>query len=225
MRMRVTLYWLATAAAFAGGVALLILYTPRERTMGVIQKVFYVHLPSAICMLLCGLLVFVASIGYLGSRRMWWDDLAAAAARVAILLGAIVLMTGMLWGHIAWWGRMRWWYFTPKLTFSLLLFLLYLVYVMIRPAVESPQRRAVVAAVYGVIAFLDVPLVWLSARLIPDPLHPVNEGMAAPMKMTLLYWFVPVGLMVAGLIVARFRLNRAVRERADALAGSAGGDA
>ncbi len=204
----VTVYWLATAAAFAGAIALLALWTPTEATMGVVQKIFYLHMPSAIALLVCGLIVFIAGVGYVWTRRMAFDDLGASAAGAAVLLGAVVLITGSIWGHVAWWGGNVWWMFTPRLTFSLVLFLLYLVYVAIRPLVDSAQRRAVVCAVFGIIAFLDVPLVWLSARLIPDPVHPPTVQMAASMRLTLLAWFVPVGLMVAGLVAAGYRLNR-----------------
>jgi heme exporter protein C len=202
-------YWLATAAAFAGAIALLALWTPREQTMGIIQKIFYLHMPAAAGLLACAAVVFIAGVGHLWTRRMAFDDLGAAAAGVAVLLGAIVLITGSIWGHAAWWQATgQWWMFTPRLTFSLILYLMYLVYGAIRPLVDSAQRRAVVCAVFGILAFLDVPLVWLSARLIRDPLHPPSIGMTGPIKLTLLFWFVPMGLMIAGLVVGAYRLNR-----------------
>jgi heme exporter protein C len=182
-------------------------YAPTEATMGVIQKVFYVHLPLAINTFVAAVVVFVASIGYLSQRTTWWDDLAAAAAKVAVLLCGGVLLTGMIWGKCAW-GQ--WWTWSPRLTFSLMLWLLYVVYVMLRGSIESPQRRAIVSAVYGVIAFLDVPLVYLSARLMPD-IHPGSIALDSQMKLTLLFWFVPVTLISLGLMAARYRLNRRVR--------------
>ena len=155
-------------AAFAGCVALLVWYTPTEQTMGSVQKIFYIHLPVAICTFAAAFVVFVAGIGYVMQRHAWWDDLGAAAGKVTALFCAIVLLTGMIWGKSAW-GQ--WWTWSPRLTFSLVLFLLYAVYLMIRPSIESPQRRAVVCAVYGIAAFLDVPLVYLSVKLMPD-IHP-----------------------------------------------------
>jgi heme exporter protein C len=205
-------YWTTTAAATAAAAGLVAWYAPDEATMGPIQKVFYLHLPVAISTFLACLVSFVASIGYLSQRRSWWDDLAAAAARVAVQLCAVVLLTGMIWGRSAW-GQ--WWTWSPRLTFSLVLFLLYVVYLMVRASVESPQRRAVVGAVYAIIAFLDVPLVYLSVRLMPD-IHPTSITLAAPMKLTLAAWFVPVLMLSAGLIVVRFRLNRRLRALSDA---------
>jgi heme exporter protein C len=205
-----TAYGLATSAALAGCLAMLAVYTPVDSRQGVIQKIFYVHLPIAINAFLACLVVFVASVGYLWQRSTAWDDLATAAARVAVVLCSGVLLTGMIWGRSAW-GV--WWTWSPRLTFSLMLWLLYVVYLIVRSSIESPQRRAVVGAVYGITAFLDVPLVWLSARLIPD-IHPSAIRLEPAMKLTLLAWFVPVTMMAAGLIVGRFLLNRKARQAA-----------
>jgi heme exporter protein C len=204
-------YTAVTAVTVLAALTSVIWFTPVDDNQGVIQKVFYIHLPMAINAFLACLLVFIASIGYLWQRRSVWDDLGVAAARVAVLLCSGVLITGMIWGKCAW-GT--WWQWTPRLTFSFMLWLLYVVYLMLRTSIESPQRRAVVSAVYGLSAFLDVPLVWLSARLIPDPVHPGNIQLATgAMKVTLLVWFAPVTLITAGLIIARFNLYRRIRER------------
>jgi heme exporter protein C len=202
------IYWLVTLALFAVAIGMVIGYVPTEATMGPIQKIFYLHLPVAISTFLACLVCFVASVGYLTQRKTWWDDLAAAAARVSVQLCAVVLLTGMIWGKSAW-GQ--WWTWSPRLTFSLVLWLLYVVYLTVRMSVESGQRRAVISAIYGIIAFLDVPLVWLSVRLMPD-IHPTSIELARPMKLTLAMWFAPVLLLTAGLIVAKFRLNRAQRQ-------------
>jgi len=193
-------YWLLTAACFVVALARLFLWTPTELTMGPIQKIFYLHLPTAINTFVACLVVFIASIGYLWQRQQRWDDLAAAAAKVAVLYCSVVLFTGMFWAKHAW-GN--WWTWSPRLTFSLILWFLYVVYLMIRGSVESRQRRATISAVYAILAFCDVPLVWLSARLLPDQ-HPGAIQLAPAMKITLCIWFVPVSLLCAGLIAERF---------------------
>ncbi len=200
-------FWTLTVLLFAGTVTLLFTYTPIDTAMGPVQKIFYLHLPAAINTFLACLVVFVASIGYLWQRSMWWDDLAAAAGKVAALYCGIVLLTGMVWGKSEW-GQ--WWTWSPRLTFSLVLFLLYVVYVMIRPSIESSQRRAVISATYGVAAFLDVPLVYFSTRLLPD-IHPTSISLDPEMKLTLLAWFAPLTLLMGGLLVTRFRLNVRLR--------------
>ncbi len=202
------LYWLVTLLAFAGALGMTAFWTPQEQTMGVVQKIFYIHLPSAINTFFAAMVVFIASVGYLWQRQLWWDDLADAAAKVAVVFCTVVLLTGMIWGRSAW-GH--WWTWSPRLTFSLVLWLLYVVYLMIRPSVESGQRRALICAVYGLIAFLDVPLVYLSTKLMPQDIHPVSIGLAPSMKLTLLVWFVPVTLLSVGLVRARYRLNRTLR--------------
>lgn len=198
-----SMYWVATMALTGLAIWVVAFHTPREATMGTIQKIFYLHLPVAINTFLACMVSFIASIAFLAQRRRVWDDLAVAGSRVAVQMCAVVLITGMIWGRSAW-GQ--WWTWSPRLTFSLVLLLLYVVYFVIRGSVESPQRRAVVCAVYAIIAFLDVPLVYLSARLMPD-IHPASVSLAPEMKRTLILWFLPVTLLNIGLIVTAFRVN------------------
>jgi heme exporter protein C len=199
-----TVYSTVTLLAFAAAIAVLLTYTPTEATMGPVQKIFYLHLPVAINTFVSCVIVFIASIGYLCTQKTLWDDLAAAAAKTAVQLCAIVLLTGMIWGRGAW-GQ--WWTWSPRLTFSLALFLLYVVYLVVRSSIESRRQRAVIAAVYAIIAFLDVPLVWLSARMMPD-IHPGSIQLAPAMKLTLGVWFVPVTMLALGLTAGRFVLLR-----------------
>ena len=211
-KMLIISYWLLTLLTFVGTAVLVFTWTPEEVTMGMIQKIFYFHLPVAINTFLACMMVFIASIGYLSTRQTWWDDLALASAKVSVILCTGVLGTGMLWARGAW-GV--WWTWRPRLTFSFMLWLLYVVYVLVRSSIESPQRRAVVAAVYGVVAFLDVPLVYLSVKLLPD-IHPSSIGLSGAMKLTLGLCFIPITLLAAGLIAARYQLARKQRAKRDA---------
>ena len=97
-------YWTLTAISFVFAVALAVFDAPVESTMGVVQKIFYVHLPSAINTFVGFFIVFIASIGYLVQRRAWWDDLAVAAAKAGVLFCSVVLLTGMTWAKGA--GRL-----------------------------------------------------------------------------------------------------------------------
>lgn len=211
-------YWTATAALYGIALAVLLTYTPTEATMGTIQKVFYLHLPVAISTFLACFVCFIAAVGYLAGRNPAWDDLGAASARVAVLLCTVVLLTGMIWGRSAW-GM--WWTWSPRLTFSLVLWLLYVVYLMVRMSIESPERRALVCAVYAVIAFLDVPLVYLSVRLMPD-IHPGSIQLAPEMKLTLLAWLVPTLMFTFGAIAATRAIVRGERMLAAERAAEAG---
>lgn len=203
-------YWALVCLAVIAAVVRVLGYTPVEATMGVVQKIFYLHLPVAISTLLACGVVFVASLGYLWRRRLWWDDLASAAGKAVVLGASLVLVTGMIWGRLAWGA---WWTWSPRLTFSLVLWLLYVAYLVTRASVEGSQRRALVAAVYGVLAFVDVPLVYLSARLMPD-IHPASIKLAEPMKLTLALCFVPVTAIMVGLILRGLAANRRRRRAA-----------
>jgi len=217
MLTRARQLWILYGAVLAGTTAaatwMMFYYAPVEATMGPIQKMFYVHLPFAINAFLACLAAFIGGAGFLWQRRMVWDDLSSAAAKVAALMCTVVLITGMIWGRYAW-GK--WWDWSPRLTFSLLLWLLYVVYMILRPSIESRQRRAVVCSVYAVAAFLDVPLVYLSSKLMPD-IHPSSISLPAPeMRLTLAVWFVPVTLLMIGLVVGLMGMSRRARTRADA---------
>jgi heme exporter protein C len=134
---------------------------PTEKTMGDLQRIFYFHVPAAITGLIAFALNFVASLMYLLRKNRWWDDLALSSAELGILFFGMVLITGPMWAKPVWFV---WWAWSPRLTSSLILCLLYAAYMLIRKSFEDPDRRAMVAAVFGVISFVDAPLVWFSIR-------------------------------------------------------------
>lgn len=153
---------LATAAVagligLAGYEALFV--APTERTMGLIQRIFYFHVPSAWTGFVAFFLVFVVSIAYLFRRRPQWDWLAVSAAEVGVACFTVVLVTGPIWAKPVW-GI--WWTWDARLTSTFVLWVLYVSYLLLRSLVGDPERRAMVSAVFGIFAFLDVPLVYLS---------------------------------------------------------------
>lgn len=200
-------YWLTVGAALLYSIALLVVYAPVDASMGVAQKLVYLHVPAAInAFLACGV-VSLASVAYVWQRQRVWDDIAHAAAEVSVIFCAVVLITGAVWGREAW-GR--WWMWSPRLTFSLILLLLYAAYLFMRRAIASPERRALVCAIYGSMAFLDVPLVYLSTRLLSD-IHPAEMALTPPMRHTLWMWMVSITLLCGGLIVARVAHHQRAR--------------
>lgn len=213
-------YWTVTLSLLALGAWLSAYYAPVEAVMGPIQKVFYFHLPAALCMFAACFVVFVGGVGYLWQREDWWDDLSSAAGSVTVLLSSVVLLTGMIWGKQAW-GH--WWTWSPRLTFSLVLWLLYVSYLILRSSIDSGPKRAVVCAVYGIVAFLDVPLVYLSTKLMVD-IHPSSVELEPTMRVTLAVWSVAMVLLSAGLVASRYRLARFDRASEEArLSGELGG--
>lgn len=205
-------YWTLTLASLVAAAGLAIFYAPTEPVLGLIQKLTYLHVPTAVTTFLLCLVVFVGNVGYIWQRNADWDALAGAAAEVALGYCTVVLVTGMIWARAAW---DVWWTWSPLLTFSLVLWLLYLAYVVVRRLVHPVQRREIVCAVYGVIAFVDVPLVYLSVKLLPDK-HPAQTRLTPEMVHTLLVWFVPVVMIGAGLIHLRFGRNKRARLQAGA---------
>lgn len=197
-------YWAVTLATLVCALLMAWRYAPTEASMGVSQKIFYLHLPVAVGTFLAAFVSFASAAAYIWTRSQRWDDLSNAGARVAVLYCTVVLVTGMIWARSEW---NVWWTWSPRLTFSFLLWLLYAAYLVLRPSIRTAERRALVAGVYSIVAFVDVPLVYLSVKLLPD-IHPSSVELDPRMARTLLVWFVPVTLICAGLIAARFRLAR-----------------
>jgi len=190
----------------------ILLYTPLEAQMGLIQKIFYLHLPLAWWGLFSFFLVFVASILFLLRRNYFWDTLAEAAAEIGLVLAILTLVSGMIWARISW---NVWWVWDPRLTTTLILCFIYAAYLLTRRLDFSRQRRALVSAVLGIVAFLDVPLVFFSARLWPQTIHPQvivgpgAGGMAPEMQLVLLFSLVAFGFFWAALLILRCRLGLA----------------
>lgn len=223
-RMVIPAYWMLALASMGAALWVTFARTPDVMGEGFVQKIFYIHLPIAINTFLACTVVFVGSAGYLLQRKTWWDDLAVSAAKVAVVLCSGVLLTGMIWAHVRW---NAWWKWEPRLTFSFMLWLLYVVYLLVRMSIDGAQRRAMVGAVYGLVAFLDVPLVYLSSRLLrsPDTMHPVLEKMDPELRPAVSLFFVTVTLTAAGLIVARYKVARRERALRDAANPEPGEDA
>jgi heme exporter protein C len=194
---------------FAGYAALFI--APDEKTMHAIQRIFYFHLPSWIAMFTALSVVFVANIAYLATRKSKWDSLGVSAAELAVVCCTIGLATGPLWAKPVW-GI--WWTWDARLTTTFILWLLYISYLLLRGLLDDPEKKAVFSAVFGIFAFLDAPLVYVSNRLWrtqhPQPviLGGNNSGLD-PMigKVLLLCVIAVMGLMIL-VLLDRYRLEQ-----------------
>jgi heme exporter protein C len=131
-----------------------------------VRNIIYVHVPSSICSLLCFVVLLITSIGYLCTSKESLDRLSAAAAEVGAIFATVLNATGMIFSR-AEWGQ--WWSASPRLVSSAVLWFLYIVYLILRSSLPgSKQRCARICAVFAIIAFLDVPMVYISARYMPD---------------------------------------------------------
>jgi heme exporter protein C len=183
------------------------LQAPRERTMGDLQRIFYFHVPAAIAGLTAFAVNCFASIAFLVRKERKWDGLAVAAAECGVVFLAIVLVTGPIWAKPVW---MVWWTWSPRLTSSLILCLLYVAYLLIRNYVPDPERRAMMSAVFGIVAFVDAPIVWFSIRWWRD-IHPspmLETGGLAPVMRPALYTCMLVfQLLMIYLVRRRFQIE------------------
>lgn len=163
-------------------------YVPTEKVQGIVQRIFYFHVSSAITMFLAFFIVFVASIIYLWRASSWWDSVAASAAEIGVVFCTLVLITGPIWARPIWGA---WWSWDPTLTLTLVLWLIYVAYLMLRADAHDP-RRARMAAVLGIIGFVDVPIIRWSVEkwrtLHPKPVV-IQEGGATGLPPSMMLTF------------------------------------
>ncbi len=129
------------------------------------RNIVYVHVPAAVCSLVSFTALFICSIQYLRTKKQKWDQIATACAEIGLLLATIMNITGMIFAKVEW-GT--WWTPSPRLISSVILWFLYAAYLLLRSSLDSEQRKERICAVFGIIAFIDVPVVLISARLTPD---------------------------------------------------------
>jgi heme exporter protein C len=185
---------------------LVFVYVPTERTMGVVQRIFYFHVPSAWVGFLAFFVAFVAGIAYLTRREWRWDAIIRASVEIGIVFSTIALVTGSLWARPTW---NTWWTWDPRLTTTLVLWMYYVSLLLLRQMVESEERQARFSAVLSIVGFVNVPIVFLAIRLWRT-IHPVlftSEGFAleSSMLLTLLVSLLTFTLLYVCLLWVRVR--------------------
>lgn len=196
------------AAAMIAGLYLAFLWAPTDVTLGHVQRIFYVHVATAWNAYLAFTVVLVASIAYLKTRRPAWDRIALSSAEVGVLFTTLVLITGPIWARAVW-GV--WWTWDPRLTTTLILWFIYVGYLVLRAAIEEPERRARVAAVFGIIGFIDVPIVHFSVvwwrSIHPNIIGQGKMELEPAMLVALLVNVLAFTLTYLALLEARTRLE------------------
>jgi len=187
---------------------LIFMYVPDDATLGLIQRIFYFHVASAWNALLAFSVVFAASILYLSKGERRYDALALSSAEIGVLFTTLVLITGPIWGKVSW---NQWWTWDPRLTTTLILWFIYVAYLLIRLAADEPEKRARYAAVFGIIGFIDVPIVFFSIRWWRT-IHPVvitwqGAAMEKSMLQTMIVSFIAFSFLFVYLLIHRLRIE------------------
>lgn len=193
-------------------------YAPREVTMGEVQRIFYFHVASAWVGFFAFFVTFLGGIAYLARGERRWDILALSSVEVGLVFITMAVVTGSLWARPTW-GT--YWTWEPRLTISAIQLLVYIAYIMLRSASDNPAAGARFAAVYGIVAFVTVPLSWFAIRwwrtIHPDILTAGNGGgmaMTPRMVQTLMVSLLAFTVLYIVIVRQRVHLERAV----DALA-------
>jgi heme exporter protein C len=210
--------WLSVlAAAWAVSLVLslfmIFFYAPVDANMGIVQKIFYVHLGAAAAMGVSVIVAFVFSIIYLAKGSPRADIVASSGAQTAVLFGTIVLITGMIWAKRAWGALLP--LGEIKLLLFLLLWVVFVVYLILRAGLETQHKRAAGSAIFAIMGFLMVPFVIFATRwfnfgeqLHPNVIHAQNAGMPVEMLITLAVsvasWAIASVVLTA--LTARIRL-------------------
>jgi heme exporter protein C len=185
-----------------------LVYAPTERVMGEVQRLFYFHVGAAWSAFLAFLLVFVGGLLYLIRRNPIWDLMAVSAAEVGVVLTTVVLITGPIWARPIW---NTWWpWGDPRVTTTLVLWLIYVAYLILRASLPEGEKRSRLCAVFGVIGFLDVPIVWMSIRWWRT-IHPVvitrtGASLAPPMVHALIVSVVAFTLLLGAALLLRWAI-------------------
>ena len=210
--------WLGIAVWVAMAVSLVfIFFVAREAVDemgGQLQRIFYFHVPAAWVAYLSFAVVFIASIAYLRTSTRRWDVVAHAAAEIGVVFTTLVLITGPIWARPVWGTFWQW---DARLTAALVMWLTYLGYLFIRWLAEDPTKAGRLAAVVGVVGFVNVPIVHFSVRwwrtLHPSGPTPADlaesSGLGGPEMLTFFTSLIAFTLLFAWLLALRVRLGRA----------------
>lgn len=184
---------------------------PDERTMGVIQRIFYFHVGSAATAFIAFFVVMIAGIGYLATGRAIWDQLGYALSEVGMCFLTIVLVTGPLWGRPVWGHYWSWQ--DARLVTTFVLWIFFAVVLLLRRGWENDPQGQRFAAVLGIVGFVDVPIIYFSVKWwnFVHPSHvvgPAGGGLDPAMGRALGISTMALMVLATGLVMLRVRLSR-----------------
>jgi heme exporter protein C len=193
------------------------IYAPTEKVMGTVQRIFYFHLASAWTALLCFFMVFLGGAVYLWGKKDVWDRFAHANAELGVLFTTVVLVMGAIWAKPVW---NTWWTWDPRLTSAFILWLIYIAYLLLRSSLRGHPGVRTYAAVYGIIGFVDVPIVWMSIHwwrtIHPKIIERGKINLAPEMWYSVLISFAAILLLYVVLLRSRMQMEL-VHDRIESL--------
>ncbi len=209
-----------TGLTMLAAIYMVFVYVPTDKFQGIVQRIFYFHVPAAIITFVAFGLVAVASAMFLWQGTRFWDRLAHSAAECGMLFCTIVLITGPIWARPIW-GT--WWTWDARLTTTLILWLIYAAYLMLREFSASGDQAARYAAVLGIVGVIDIPIINRSVYWWRT-IHPAvlitrqgGTGLTDPrMRATLLVSFIAFAFLLSWLIWIRNESAR-LQDEADQL--------
>jgi heme exporter protein C len=197
---RDSVLWGLGLALMLAALYMVFVYVPTDKETGVIQRIFYMHVPLAWVAFLAFFITFVYGIVYLAKRDAKYDYIAHASAEVGVVFTTLMLITGCIWAKPAW-GI--WWTWDARLTTTLVLWLIYVAYLLVRGYASEPARAARLGAVVGIVGFIDVPIVFLTVNLWRTQ-HPTmiifEGGLTGSMQATLMVCIAAFTLLYVALI-------------------------
>ena len=214
---------IVTALLMISATALVFLYAPMEASMGQAQRIFYFHVPSGWVAGLAFATTLIAGLGYLRTRQPFWDRMGLASVEIGLTFALMNVASGATWGCVAWNSCWNW---DPRLVTASIACLAYVAYLMLRAGIADPERRARFAAIYGVVAFISVPITYYSIQLARS-IHPLMFGPNNPnaegessltprMLQTFLFALFTFTVLFVDLMWNRMRLER-LAERVEQL--------
>ncbi len=204
-----------TASLFVIATYLVFFFAPVERTMGLVQKVFYFHVANAWVGMLGFAVAAVTGVLYLIRGEEKWDIAGNSAVEISFVFFLISIISGSIWAKPIW---NTWWTWDPRLTTASIVELIYAAYLLLRQSVDDPQRRARFSAVYAIFGFISVPMTFISIRLLRT-IHPIVIGntnnsvdgsfsMTRAMQVAFFFSLFAFSVFFADLLWHRIRLGK-----------------
>ena len=207
--MKDTNEWMLPAVAavmISAALYLTFVWVPTEATMGIVQRIFYFHLPSFFASVVAFSTGLWGGIRFLMTRDFRYDDTAVSANEIGVIFVTVNLVTGSFWARPVW-GI--WWTWDPRLTSAFVMWLMYVGYLILRRSVDEPSLRGVVSGVFSIFAYVNIPIVYMSNRWWrtqhPQPVLMGGEGSGLDTNMRITLYFSLFALTVLFVCILRVR--------------------